>query len=197
MPRGLLVSIVAGMCLAGPISASAQPARRVGLVMGYPASVGVLWQVADGVAIRPDVTLNWTTAETTSSAIAVGAPTVMTRSEGWTTALGLSGLFYLGSSQDALRFYIVPRAAYVWSSTEVENSPPLPQLGPYASDGHGFQVSGSFGAQYAVHERFRLFGELGLGYTTQESDTGYTLSRTTLETSTFGLRSGVGVVVFF
>jgi hypothetical protein len=197
MPRGLIVSILAGVGLAVSTSAAAQSTGRVGLVMGYPTSVGVSWQVADGVALRPDVTLNWTTTETTSTATLGGSSTVTTRSEGWTTGLGLSALFYLGASNNDLRFYIVPRAAYLWSSTDIENTPDLPQLGPYESDGTGLQASGAFGAQYSVNQRFRLFGELGVGYTTQETETGYTLSRSAQETSTFGLRSGVGVVVVF
>lgn len=193
----LLMMIVAGL-LGAAGTAEAQPGRRVGLVIGYPASLGVHWQIGDRVAVRPDVTLNWTQSETTSTLTSPGqASTVTTTSSVWTTALGLSGLFYLAPSGDDLRFYVIPRAAYIWSRTEVDNSPQLPQLGPYESEGSGFQASGAFGAQYAAHERFRLFGELGLGYTAQRSDTGYTLSRSRLEQRGFGLRSGVGVVVMF
>jgi hypothetical protein len=198
MRRGWMVSLMAVTWLAGSAPVWAQSPRRVGLVMGYPAALGVLWQVTDSVAVRPDVTLNRSTTETTSTtAVIGGTQTATTTSDAWTTSVGLSGLFYFGPAQDDLRFYLVPRAAYVWSSTNIESSPSLPQLGPYESDSEGFLVSGSLGAQYAVHERFRLFGELGLSYTTQESDTGYTLSRSRLETSSFGLRSGIGVMVYF
>lgn len=192
-----LVVVIA--CVVGAVGAAeAQQDRRVGVVIEYPASFGVLWQVTDRIALRPDVTLSWTTTETTSTLNVIGGPTTTTTtSEMSTTALGLSGLFYLGPSAEDLRFYIVPRLAYIWTSTETESSPPLPQLGAYGSDGTGFQVSGAFGAQYAVHERFRIFGELGVGYTRQKSETGYTLSQATLEQRGVGLRSGVGVVVMF
>jgi hypothetical protein len=112
--------------LAGSTPVWAQSPRRVGLVMGYPAALGVLWQVTDSVAVRPDVTLNRSTTETTSTTTVIGGTqTATTTSDGWTTSVGLSGLLYLGPSQDDLRFYLVPRAAYVWSSTNVESSPML------------------------------------------------------------------------
>lgn len=190
--------VAAIVCVVGAVGAAeAQQDRRVGVVIEYPASFGMLWHVTDRVALRPDVTLSWTTTETTSTLNVIGGPTTTTTtSDTSTRALGLSGLFYLGPPQD-LRFYVVPRVAYIWTSSESETSPPLLQLGPYESDGTGVQASGAFGAQYAVHERFRVFGELGVGYTRQESETGYAVSRTTLEQRGFGLRSGVGVVVMF
>lgn len=197
MRRTAQLMMMMGILIGAVEAAQAQQDRPVGVVIGYPASVGVLWPVGDRVALRPEVSLDWTTTETTSTLNSPGATEVSTTTRGWTTAIGLSALFYLGPSTDELRFYVVPRAAYLWMNTDVENSPDLPQLGPYESDGSGFQASGAFGAEYAVGDRFRIFGELGLGYTTQESDTGYTLSRITMQTSSVGLRSGVGVVVSF
>jgi hypothetical protein len=200
MHRGLRVVIMGLVLTVGAASAQAQQPRKVGFVIGYPASVGLLWHVSNGIALRPDITLNRTSTEIASTTIGnIGGVTqsVGTTTEGWTTTFGLSALFYLGSSQEALRFYLVPRVAYGWSNTTTESAPPLPQLGSSESDLDAFAVSGSVGAQYAVHERFRLFGEAGLSYTTQDSDTGYSLSRSRLESTSIGLRSGVGVVVLF
>jgi Autotransporter beta-domain len=198
MRREFIAASVVVMLLAGVSSASAQQDYRVGLVVGYPASVGVLWHVSDGVALRPDVAINRQSNESTSTvSIGFSPPQTSTSTtSGWNTSLGLSALFYLGPPAD-LRFYLTPRVAYQWSRTETETSPALPQLVDYESESDGFLVAGSFGAQYAPHDRFRLFGEVGLSYSEQEGETGFTLARQSLKTSSFGLRSGIGVVVFF
>jgi hypothetical protein len=197
--RSILVTV---LLLGAASAADAQQARRVGFVIGYPTSAGVLWHISDRVALRPDVTLNWHSSETTTTPINVPPnvtvpAAISTTTSGWTSSLGLSALFYLGPPGDDLRFYLVPRAAYLWSRRETEGTPGLPELGSYESDLDGFDVSGAFGAQYSVHERFRIFGELGLEYQHQESDTGYPLSRSRLENNVFGLRSGVGIVLMF
>jgi hypothetical protein len=198
MRREFIAASVVVMLLAGVGSAAAQQDYRVGLVIGYPASVGVLWHVSDGVALRPDVAINRQSNESTSTvSIGFSPPQTSTSTtSGWNTSLGLSALFYLGPPAD-LRFYLTPRVAYQWSRTETETSPALPQLVDYESESDGFLIAGSFGAQYAPHDRFRLFGEVGLSYSEQEGETGFTLARQSLKTSSFGLRSGVGVVVFF
>jgi hypothetical protein len=186
------------MLLAGASSASAQQDHRVGLVIGYPASVGVLWQVSEGIALRPDIAINRQSTESTSTISTGFTPpqTSTSTTTGWSTSVGLSALFYLGPHAD-LRFYLTPRLAYQWTRTETESSPELPQLSDYESESDGFLAAGSFGAQYAPHDRFRLFGEVGLSYSEQDGETGFTVARQSLSTSSFGLRSGVGVVVFF
>ena len=47
-------------------AAGAQDAPALGLTIGYPAAVGVMWQITDRFAIRPDVTYNWSSTEATS-----------------------------------------------------------------------------------------------------------------------------------
>lgn len=196
-PR-VVIPFVMALLVAGVTPALAQSTRKVGLVMGYPASVGVLWDVSERIGLRPDFSITRQSAETTStvSGIIGMTETSTTTSEGWTTSLGLSGLFYLGAPAD-LRFYLTPRVAWAWSRSDYEASQGLVQLGPIDSESDGFLVAGSFGAQYAPHERFRLFGELGLSYSQQEGTTGYSVSRADTSTTSVGLRSGVGVVVYF
>jgi hypothetical protein len=36
-------------------SVSAHNVKSIGVTMGYPSSVGVLWHVTDGVALRPEL----------------------------------------------------------------------------------------------------------------------------------------------
>ena len=189
------------LCLLSATSvAFAQQPRKVGIVMGYPAAVGVLWHVSDGIAIRPDFVVNRQSSETTST-VGLGIPgqsqTVTTTSTGWTASVGASALFYVGAP-DTLRFYVSPRLAYVWTRTDTESEPAsLTPLGPFESESDGFLVAGSFGAQYAPHDRFRLFGELGVSYTRQDGFSGYSITRSDIVTRNVGLRSGVGVVVYF
>jgi hypothetical protein len=57
-------------------------------------------------------------------------------------------------------------------------------------------VAGSVGVQYSPNRRFSVFGELGLDYTSSESSSSSPTS-TNLEVSTFGLRSGVGIIWYF
>ena len=154
MRRKFIASSVAVMLLAGGSSASAQQDYRVGLVIGYPASVGVLWHVSEGVALRPDVAINRQSSESTSTVSTGYSPpqTSTSTTSGWNTSVGLSALFYLGPPAD-LRFYLTPRVAYQWSRTETETSPALPQLVDFESESDGFLAAGSFGAQYAPHEQ--------------------------------------------
>ncbi len=158
----------------------------------------MLWHVTERVALRPDFTISRQRIESTLTGIGLtGSERLTTSQEGWTGTAGLSALFYLGPP-DAFRLYVVPRVAYVWSHARIENAgPPGFNSVNYDQDSSGALVAGSMGAQYAPHDRFRVFGELGLGYSTTEGTSGLTLSRSETKTSGFGLRSGVGVVVYF
>jgi hypothetical protein len=180
------------------VAAFAQEPRTIALVMGYPASVGVLWHVTDGIALRPDVAISRQSTETTATLTGIigAAQTSTSTTTGWSSSVGLSALFYFGPPGD-LRFYLTPRVAYAWSRTETENSPPIAQLSSYRSESDGFLAAGSFGAHYRPHDRFGLFGELGLSYASQEGDTDFSLTRQTIKTTNVGLRSGVGVTIYF
>ena len=192
--------------IALPISARAQDAPRVGLTMGYPSSVGVIWRVADRVAVRAEVTLSRSTGDVTGIDVSGVSPITMDDSTG--VGAGISALFYL-HKWDALRTYISPRFSYtrINSSASVSSSTSTSTASLYLT-------SGSFGAQYSLGRHFGLFGEIGLGYTattTTATSTlttsitsfgGVTTTRTQLVTSgshsnTLATRSGVGVIFFF
>jgi hypothetical protein len=198
MRHGAYIVAIAAAIAAGVSPAFGQQDRKVGLVMGYPASVGVLWHVTERVALRPDFTVSRQRIESTLTSTGLaGNERLTTSQEGWTGTAGLSALFYLGPP-DAFRLYVSPRVAYVWSNSRVESGgvPGLTTFN-YDQDSSGALVAGSMGAQYAPHDRFRIFGEVGLSYSTTEGTSGLTLSRSETKTSGFGLRSGVGVVVYF
>jgi hypothetical protein len=196
--RKVLCSLILVMLwTAGGVGAArAQEAGRVGLAVGYPASVGVIWHVSDRIALRPDVTLSQSSGDTTTTVNLT--PTVMgtsrTSSDTWSVAVGASGLFYLGQ-WDALRTYVSPRFAYtrlaIHGATATTYAVPSNLSNTIAS---GYLVSGSFGAQYSFGRRFGVFGEVGVAYTDSTTKTDFAFSTSS---KTIGTRSGVGVLFYF
>jgi hypothetical protein len=197
MPRRVYGAFVMMMALAGAMPAFAQSTRKLGVVMGYPTAAGVIWHLGDRIALRPDVSWTRQQVETTTTTVFVNTTQTFTSStDTWNTSLGLSALFYLGPPDD-LRFYVSPRFAWLWTRASSENSLNASGLTPRDVDTDGYLVSGAFGAQYRFSDRFRLFGELGLNYSNQDEDADLSGSRFTTSITGFGLRSGVGVVVYF
>src|SRR5881394_3551642 len=76
-------------------AAQAQDEPKIGLTMGYPSAIGVLWQLTDRVAIRPEVTATRGSSEGLSTDPILGTAGTSTPSDNWQVAVGLSGLFYL------------------------------------------------------------------------------------------------------
>ena len=175
--------------------------------MGYPSAVGVLWQVADRLALRPEATLAKGSSESLSTNPIVGAAATSAPSDNWQLGVGLSALFYV-SRTDGLRTYITPRFAYskTSGSANLAGSPVSS-----TSDSRAYTTSGSFGAQYALGRHFGVFGEVGVSYTTATSETSTVETITTSigiipnvftvrsenHTHTVGTRSGAGVIFFF
>jgi outer membrane protein W len=200
----LLTSI---LCLAS--TARAQDAPKIGLTMGYPASIGVLWQMNGRVAVRPEIGVSHASGDT--SGIDITIPTPLTTDSTNTISTGLSALFYFGPN-DALRTYVSPRFSYGRMTTSAAS-------GTSTSDTtlSTYQLTGSFGAQYTLGRRFGVFGEIGLGYTRTNTDISSTVTITTSSISNGVLtqiirtqavtsgshsnlvstRSGAGVIFFF
>ena len=188
-------------------AARAQDEQKVGLTMGYPSAVGLLWQVADRIALRPEATLAKGSSESLSSNPIVGAAGSSAPSDNWQLGIGLSALFYV-SRTDGLRTYVTPRFAYskTSGSANLAGSPVSS-----TSDGRAYTTSGSFGAQYALGRHFGVFGEVGISYTTATTETSTVETITTAigivptvftirsenHTHTVGTRSGAGVIFFF
>jgi hypothetical protein len=183
-------------------TASAQDEPRIGITMGYPASIGVVWHVTDRIALRPEMSVSSSTNDlTATSTISVGGTTVTNSTtnsnDNWQLLAGASALFYL-TRHENLRTYVSPRWAYtrVESTSSNTSSPGISD-----SAGNVQFVSGSLGAQYALGRRFSVFGEIGLGYThTTSAPTNVSPASTLLTTSTtntIATRSGAGVVLYF
>lgn len=193
--RWSVVAAVALSILMSPSPADAQPARTIGVTMGYPAGVGLLWHVSDRVGLRPDVTVSRGTTDTTTTASGFGGPVSTTSSQSdWTVSTGISVLVTLGEV-DRLRIYAVPRVAYLRAKTS--NDASTGSLGNYGSTTDGVIASGGIGAHYRLGDRVAIFGESGVQYQRQTFETGYSTARSKATLSVVGLRSALGLVVYF
>ncbi len=196
--RLLFWALLAAIVTLAPRPASAQDAGAVGLTMGYPGALGIVWQVTDRFAIRPDVSVTRTSSDSTTTATGLfgGAPLSSTNtSEGWGSAVGLSALVTVGSI-DRLRLYVTPRVAYSHASSDSETGFDG-GLSALTASTKGVIASGSFGAQYNVHYRFALFGELGAQYASLTTRSDFPGSKSKTDSTSLGLRSAVGVAFYF
>jgi hypothetical protein len=188
-----------------PRAAAAQDTPRFGVVMGYPAQVGVVWTIADRIAIRPE--LNWTRStieSTATSTIFNGAgvttTSVTTTSDSNAIGTGVTALIYV-SKRDALRTYVAPRVTYSHTTTSNDLAVLLPNLVPPSTETTTttYTVSGSLGAQYTAAKHFGIFGELGVQYgrNTLSPPSSLPLGRGDARQTSTGLRSGAGVILYF
>jgi len=168
------LTLVIGLFCAAP--ALAQEKGKVGMTFGAPASIGILWHATEKVALRPEFALSWSSSD-------VGP------SESDTTSFntGISALFYL-ARRDSLSMYLSPRYTFGRSSSSFSGSIFVdPER---VTRTHAF--TGSFGAQYALGDRFGAFGEFGLSYATVEPDAPVTTSQKSVAT-----RTAAGLVLYF
>jgi len=177
-------SWILALALAVPSIASAQSAPStkdagdVGITMGYPVGIGLLWHVTDDIAVRPEFTFGWTTSESDFAGDALDRSIT-------SISFGASGLFYL-TRDEALRTYVSPRV--VWSHQSSDNS---------SLDSDGLAVSGAFGAQYQLSGRFGVFGEIGVQYSHSSSDSTLSILSATTTSDSWGPRTAIGAVLYF
>ena len=178
MSRRLVAFVVAAAALIAHGTANAQE-RSFGISMGFPTAVGVYLKVTDRFAVRPEFNFSKTKVE--------DDPTT------WSIGTGVTGLLYLNSG-NPLRTYVAPRFTYARQHIEA------PGFFDLESVTNRYSLSGLFGAQYLLGDRFLVFGEVGVRgeyssstetftgpFTFTDEPTGYTLGST----------GGVGIVFFF
>ena len=197
---------------------SAQDEGRIGVTMGYPSALGVLWRATDKIALRPEFTWAISSVDSSSSDSIAGSSPTSAPSTNWQAGAALGALFYL-SRVNGFGAYLTPRLAYSRTSTTTSV---LGSAATTSSDGWAWTTSGAFGADYKLARHFGLFGEIGLSYsastftssTVETIATGSFVSvsggtsavnlvtrtinlRSDSHTHSFGTRSGVGVIFFF
>jgi hypothetical protein len=211
--------LIVTMLFTLPSRASAQE-RRVGMTIGYPASVGLQWQATDRFALRVEGSYAWaknsfgngeTDVEATGTIQGgvVGGivlfDTVEVKQEfsNQSGSIGVSALFTLTRS-DHLRTYLAPRVAVGLSRSTTTMTYSLPPgIAPFttvpaprteSNSSSSPIVSGAFGAAAPVSDRFSVFGEIGVSYSRSSSSGSSLLENSG---SAVGLRSGIGVMVLF
>jgi hypothetical protein len=172
-------------------AAAAQDSGQVGLTMGYPAAVGVIYHVTDHLAVRPEFTASRASTDSSSPLVRNGTT--------WSLGVGVSGLFYV-SKWDNLRAYVSPRFTYSHDKNSIESEVLIPIGQPAGqtivveSTGKAYSLSGSFGVQYSLSHKFGIFGETGLAYTHTILDDAV---GTTIKSDGWGSRTGAGVIFYF
>jgi hypothetical protein len=138
-------------------NALAQDAGQIGVTLGYPSAVGVIWHVTDNVAVRPEISFSTGSTESPTSSLS-GLSADLGGTSSTTVTAGVSGLFYFGE-WDKLRAYVSPRYTYSRLTSDSGST--------FSTDARNsaYAVTGSFGAHYQPHRRFAVFGETGFGYT--------------------------------
>lgn len=169
-----------------PPPAAAQDERRVGLTMGIPGAVGLIWHAGDRLAVRPEFQFSHLTSESTSPQLGLRST-----SDGWSISPGVSVLFYL-QRWDNLRAYVSPRFSFTRSTNSFV---PAGAIDAAESTNKSYTGSGSFGAQYSLGDRFSLFGEIGLSVTRTTGSTD--LSSTETSGRQWTTRTGVGAAFYF
>jgi hypothetical protein len=145
----------------------------VGLSMGY---VALLWHTTDRIAVRPEFTFSTVSSETGGR-----------DSSGSGVSVGASVLFYT-LERDALSAYVAPAYSYAHAGAESTSG--------LESTTRTHQVSGSFGVQYRLGARVRVFGETGVSFSSAESEAEDSFnSKSTSDR--FANRSAVGLVFYF
>jgi hypothetical protein len=172
-----------GLSLWGTAAMRAQDDPKVGVTMEASTTVGVIWQVSNRFAVKPEIGFSKMSSESERSS---------TDSSGVTP--GVSGRLYL-NTWDSLRTYVSP--GYFYSrSTQHSGSSSLTLENRDSS----YSVVGSFGAQYSLHKKLAVFGETGIAYT----HTTFTsvpsvvfVGSTQSVTTGWRSRSSVGVIFYF
>jgi hypothetical protein len=182
-------------------AASAQERGQVGVAMGYPTAVSVIWHATDRLAIQPRVSFARSSTESTIESnitfngVIVSSTSLTTRSQGWSVGSGMDVRFYI-ARWDAVSTYVAPGFSYSrGSSTSVmtsQNAFTGNQIETRKSSSDGHAVRGTFGVQYTPHERVAVFADVGLQYS--RTDPGI-VGNTTLKT--LGNTSAVGAIFYF
>lgn len=170
------------VCIAAAVllcasSASAQQPSSIGITMGFPASVGVIFNTSDAIAVRPELSFG------TSSISGTGAA----KTTSHTFTIGADALFYM-HTYDHVRTYVAPHVDYSHHSNSTASTSDI------SATDHAVGFAGSYGAQYTPTDRFGIYGEVGLGFSHSSLSSNAFGSGVT--SNTWGTRAGVGVIFY-
>ena len=171
--------------LALPTLAAAQERGQVGVTMGYPAAIGLQWQITDRFAVRPDINFSFAHVETESDFF-----DATSESSGRNIVFGLAGIWYTRPAGENFRPYLSPRVAFIHTSSDDDDDED-------ALTDSSWAASGSFGLQYSPINRLSIFGEAGIAYSRQERGIDTVLGNVSTTGTTWSTRTAVGVIFYF
>ena len=189
MNRSLVLVLALAVCSSVP--ALAQEKGQVGLALGYPTAVVLVWHPSDTLAVRPQFSFARSTVTSDPVYYYSGSS-----QKAWGVSFGGDLQIYT-SRHDQLRTYLSPR--FIYSRTKNDSGS--------NSVNHGYEFSGSFGAQYALTKRFSVYAEAGIRF--EHSRTTYdtmiylngvssgTYGQTTTKSDSWGPRTAVGAILYF
>jgi hypothetical protein len=166
-----------------PRTVLGQERGQIGLTMGYPASLGLIWHATDKLAIRPDVAVNHASTEVENEFLGDSSSR-----DAWSYNVGATGIFYMGR-WDNVRSYVSPRFAYGRASAETGLSTP--------STTSTVTATFSIGVQFSPARKFSVYGEAGYGLSRGSADLETPIGTTSHTSTNWGTRSGVGVILYF
>jgi hypothetical protein len=170
MQRVVTALVMSGLTFVAN-TAHAQERGRIGLSMGYPERVDLLWHATEHIAIRPGVSWHHTSFDnsglTFSFSNGVATTTSSTSSDkSADIGIGVNALLSVGAWEN-VHAYVAPGYEYRRSRTTQIKTTVLAgrtERETFETRGHGHVVSGTFGVRYVPHERFGVFGESGIEY---------------------------------
>jgi hypothetical protein len=193
--------VAAAVLVAMGASAAAQDRGPLGIAMGYPSVVSVIWHATERVAVLPRISFSRNSTESvvestlTVNGIVVSTTHLTTTTEGWSVGPGVDVRFSV-ADWDTVSAYVVPGYSYFRGSSTAVSTSDNPFTGNqtdtrrFTSDGH--ELRGAFGVQYRPHRKFAVYGEVGLRYSESRSR-----SINTSDNRVFGNASALGAILYF
>ena len=204
MQHVLTALVISGLTFVAN-TAHAQERGRVGLSMGYPERVELIWHATEHIAIRPGVSWHHSSSDNSGLTLTFsnGLETISSTSSNKATniGVGVNALLSVGA-WESVHAYVAP--GYEYRRSRTTNVKTTVRAGRTESEtdeisGHGHVVSGMFGVRYMPHRRFGVFGESGIEYSnsrTRFPGIDGLLPDTTPKVQTWGTATRVGVIFY-
>jgi opacity protein-like surface antigen len=158
--------------------------------VGLSGSFGLVWNVSEKVALRPEFYLAIASGRADASSLTSGSASSSTR---W--SVGASALFYV-HRRDNLSAYLSPLFSYSRSKSNIEEGSGMQMSSDNTMSGYFASVS--LGLQYALNRRFGVFGEVGIGYSNQRArSSSHDVVSPGSSYHAWGTRTAVGAVWYF
>jgi hypothetical protein len=214
--RGIALFLASAALVVWARPAEAQDDRRLGLLIAYPNTAGVQWDVSDRFGVRVDgsydrhqttITIDYSRF-LPPPGFPIPPPRTSTSTRHFAT-LGVSPLITVGGTNQ-LEMYVAPRVGVSISrgpGASVLLSPaggsvvtatlviglPEPEPEPETETAYSVDAGAVLGASYRLGDRFAIFGEGGFRF----DRTSWSRSTGELKSNSIGLGAGVGGILYF